>query len=88
MRKLLFILTALIAFSLGLASQNLIAGGSDPNYVYPAENSHPPDITSNYSTFYNDTGWAIYKVPDGWKLVGYNSTNLGNVAIQLKKRRD
>jgi len=85
MRKLLFILTALVSFGLGLASQSLFAGGSDPTFEFPEQGSASPPVTT-HSSFTNKTGWAIYRFPDNWKVVGYSGTNLGNVGVQLKRK--
>ena len=85
MRKSLVILTALISFALGLASQSLFAGGGDPNYAFPAQGSPPPRIES--CGYFSNNGWTIYRLPDGWKLFNVGESSLGNVSVQLKKKR-
>ena len=83
MRKSFVILIALVLLGLGLASQSLFAGGSDPNFEFPEYGEASPRVESQ-STFM-DNGWTIYRFPDNWKVMDYRGTNMGNVAVQLKR---
>ncbi|TIH16607.1 hypothetical protein D0S45_09355 [Marinifilum sp. JC120] len=80
MRKLLFILTLSISFSLGMAAQNIIAG----NWIFPKFGTPAPTLRSNFNIG-GIPGAVIYTLPDGWKVIDAGPSSSGNLSVRYQK---
>jgi len=62
MRKLIVVLMLAVSFTLGMVSQNLIAG----NTIYPKKESNAFSLNPYTSTFSQSNGGMSYQIPNGW----------------------